>query len=184
MTNPWKILGQQEVYENKWIQVTEFDVINPAGGKGIYGKVHFKNLAVGVVVIDDDWNTYLVGQYRFTLDAYSWEIPEGGGDPAQPPRVSAERELLEETGLVAKEWTELGRYHLSNSVSDEEGFLFLARNLEQHAPMPEDTEDIKVWKLPFSETMAMIDRGEITDTLTIIALQKIRLMQLEGKLPS
>lgn len=184
MTNPWKVLGQKEVYNNNWINVTEYDVLNPAGGKGIYGKVHFHNLAVGVVVLDNELNTYLVGQYRFTLNAYSWEIPEGGGDPAVTPRESAERELLEETGLVAKRWTDLGRYHLSNSVTDEEGFLFLAQDLEQHEAMPEDTEDLKVMKLPLAEAWKMIERGEITDTLSVIALQELRIRQLEGRLTS
>lgn len=182
MLSPWKILGEKDIYDNKWINLTEYDVINPSGGKGIYGKVHFKNLAVGVVVIDNDWRTYLVGQYRFTIDEYSWEIPEGGGDPQKTPLESAQRELLEETGLVAHNWMPLGRYHLSNSVSDEEGFLFLARELEQHEAEPEETEDISVKKIPFTEALEMIERGEITDTLSVIALQKIRLMQLEGKI--
>ena len=182
MPSPWKILGQKEIYDNKWINLTEYDVINPSGGKGIYGKVHFKNLAIGIVAIDKNWNIYLVRQYRFTLNEYSWEIPEGGGDPSHTPLEAARRELKEETGLIAHEWTALGRCHLSNSVSDEEGFLFLARNLEQQEAELEETEDILVQKLPFAEALNMIERGEITDSLSIIALQKIRLMQLEGKI--
>ncbi len=103
--NPWQIISGKEVYDNKWINVTEYDVINPNGGKGIYGKVHFKNIAIGIVVLDDELNTWLVGQYRFTINEYTWEIPEGGGPLDIDPLVSAKRELLEETGLVAHEWT-------------------------------------------------------------------------------
>jgi len=105
--NPWTVLNERIVYDNKWIGLTEYDVLNPGGGKGIYGKVRYKNLAIGVLPLDDEGNTWLVGQYRFVLNAYSWEIPEGGGDPALPPVESARRELLEETGLVAAEWLPL-----------------------------------------------------------------------------
>src|SRR5450631_3307604 len=116
--NPWKILDKVAVYENPWIEVTEYDVINPSGGKGIYGKVHFKNRAIGILPLDDAFNTWLVGQYRFTLNEYFWEIPEGGGAIGTDILASAKRELLEETGLVAEEWTKLMDFHLSNSVSD------------------------------------------------------------------
>src|SRR6476661_7194004 len=103
-SNPWKILGEKNIYDNKWINVTEYDVINPSGGKGIYGKVHFKNLAIGIVPLDEEFNTYLVGQYRFPLNQYSWEVPEGGGLLGDDPLSAAERELLEETGLKAAYW--------------------------------------------------------------------------------
>lgn len=178
MVSPWKILGEQTKYDNKWITVTEYDVINPSGGKGIYGKVHFKNLAIGVVALNNNDETYLVRQFRFTLGHYTWEIPEGGGDPEKSPLESAQRELLEETGLVAKKWTLLLKTHLSNSVSDEVGFVFLAEELEQHEAQPEETEDISVKKLPFSEAIAMVDKGEITDSLTIMALQRMALQRL------
>ena len=174
MESPWKILAAKEIYENNWIRLTEYDVINPSGGPGIYGKVHFKNLATGVVAIDKEGYTYLVGQYRFTLNAYSWEIPEGGGDPLVDPLESAKRELLEETGLQANKWTSLGKYHLSNSVTDEVGYLYLAEDLEQHEAMPEETEDLKVRRLPLEEALEMIDKGEITDTLSVIGLMKAR----------
>ncbi|RYF99145.1 MAG: NUDIX hydrolase, partial [Chitinophagaceae bacterium] len=117
--NPWQVLSEQEVYDNRWINVTAYDVINPGGGKGIYGKVHFKNLAIGIIVLDEEMNTYLVGQYRFATNMYSWEIPEGGGPLDADPLDSAKRELLEETGLVAHQWTVLLKMHLSNSVTDE-----------------------------------------------------------------
>src|SRR3712207_1287942 len=136
MKNPWTILGQREIYDNKWIHVTEYDVINPSGGKGIYGKVHFKNIAIGIIPLDHEFNTYLVGQYRFTLKQYSWEIPEGGGALGVDILESAKRELKEETGLVATEWTRLADLHLSNSVTDEYGAIFMARNLSQQEAAP------------------------------------------------
>ena len=180
--NPWKVISAKEVYDNTWIKVTEYDVINPSGGKGIYGKVHFKNIGIGILPLDDQLNTYLVGQYRFTIDEYSWEIPEGGGKLHVDPLESAKRELLEETGLVARDWTVLSRLHLSNSVSDETGILFLARNLEQHAPMPEETEKLVIKKLPFEEAWQMVENGLITDSLSIIAIQKLKLLLAEGKI--
>ncbi|HMC84189.1 MAG TPA: NUDIX hydrolase, partial [Chitinophagaceae bacterium] len=140
--NPWTILKEEKVYDNKWISVTEYDVINPSGGKGIYGKIHFKNRAIGILPLDEKLNTWLVGQYRFTLNEYTWEIPEGGGPIGTDILVSAKRELLEEAGLAAQEWTKLMDFHLSNSVSDEWGQIFLARQLTQHAPEPEETEQL------------------------------------------
>lgn len=180
--NPWQVLGTKDVYDNSWIHVTESDVINPNGGKGIYGKVHFKNLAIGIVPMDKEGNTYLVGQYRFVIDQYSWEMPEGGGPIGIDPVESAKRELLEETGLVAKEWTPLLSMHLSNSVSDEYAIIYLAKDLEQHAASPEETEDLRVRKLPFAEAWSMVENGKIKDSMTVAAYQKIRILQLEGKL--
>jgi 8-oxo-dGTP pyrophosphatase MutT (NUDIX family) len=147
--NPWKINSEKIIYDNPWINVTEYQVINPSGNPGIYGKVHFKNLAIGVVPLDDELNTYLVGQYRFPTDSYSWEIPEGGGPHADNPLDSAKRELLEETGLKANKWTELQRMHLSNSVCDELSIVYLAQGLEQHEAEPEDTEQLTVRKIHF-----------------------------------
>jgi len=174
--NPWQIISGKEVYDNKWINVTEYDVINPNGGKGIYGKVHFKNIAIGIIVLDDDLNTYLVGQYRFTLDEYSWEIPEGGGPLDADPIESAKRELLEETGLVAHEWTPVLKMHLSNSVSDEYSIIYLARNLEQQTAMPEETEQLIVKKIPFNEAWLMVENGLITDAMSVAAIQKVKWM--------
>jgi len=180
--NPWKILGEKTIYDNKWIGISEFDVINPSGGKGIYGKVHFKNFAIGVVPLDEDLNTYLVGQFRFALNAYSWEIPEGGGPLDIEPLESAKRELIEETGLVAKEWTQIMHLHLSNSVSDEYGLIFLARGLTQQQAMPEETEQLVVKKVPFDEVYRMVESGEITDSMTVAAILKVKLMMVEGKI--
>ncbi|HUB61826.1 MAG TPA: NUDIX hydrolase [Puia sp.] len=180
--NPWKILAERVIYDNPWIGLTEYEVINPGGGKGIYGKVRFKSLAIGILPLDDQGNTWLVGQYRFPLEAYSWEIPEGGGDPVVPPVESAQRELLEETGLVARNWTELMEMHLSNSVTDEQAFIFVARGLEQREAMPEETEQLLIRRLPFEEAYRMVERGEITDAMSVAAIQKVKLMLLQGQL--
>jgi 8-oxo-dGTP pyrophosphatase MutT (NUDIX family) len=177
--NPWKILSQKETYDNSWINVTEFDVINPSGGKGIYGKVHFKGIAVGILVLDENNYTYLVGQYRFPVNEYSWEIPEGGGDPRIPAVESAQRELLEETGLVAKEWTELLRMHLSNSVTDELAVIFVASGHEQKTPIPEETEKLVIKKMPFEEVYQLVKAGQITDSMSVAAIQKMKLLMLE-----
>jgi 8-oxo-dGTP pyrophosphatase MutT (NUDIX family) len=180
--NPWKVLAERVVYDNKWIGLTEYDVVNPGGGRGIYGKVRFKGLAIGILPLDDRGNTWLVGQYRFPLDAYSWEIPEGGGDPSVAPVESAKRELLEETGLVAREWEALMQLHLSNSVTDEFAYIFLARGLEQREAEPEETEDLVVRQLPFEEAYRMVERGEITDAISVAAILKVKLLLLQGQL--
>ena len=180
--NPWKILGSREKYDNSWIRVTEFEVINPGGGKGIYGKVHFKNIAIGIVALDENRNLYLVGQYRFTIDKYSWEIPEGGCHLNTEPLDTAKRELLEETGLKARDWTLLMNMHLSNSVSDEYSYIYLATGLEQDTAMPEETEKLEIKKVSLDEAFQMMEQGEVTDSMTVAALQKVKLMQLEGKL--
>jgi ADP-ribose pyrophosphatase len=179
---PWQIVSQTEVYDNPWIALTEYQVINPSGNPGIYGKVHYKNIAIGIIPLDDEMTTYLVGQYRFALDQYSWEIPEGGGIIGADPLESAKRELLEETGLKAESWTEIQRLHLSNSVSDELCIIYLARNLQQFEPEPEDTEQLIIKKIPFEEVYNMVCNGEITDSVTVAAVHKIKLMLLEGKL--
>jgi len=182
MENPWKVLDQRQIYDNPWIGVTEYDVINPGGGKGIYGKVHYKGLAIGVVPLDHEGNIWLVGQYRFVLDQYSWEIPEGGGDPSVAPVESARRELREETGLVASEWTFLVEMHLSNSISDERALVYLARGLEQHEAMPEETEELLVRRVPFNEAYEMVERGEITDSMSVAGILKLKLLLVTGQL--
>jgi 8-oxo-dGTP pyrophosphatase MutT (NUDIX family) len=180
--NPWKIVSEKEIYDNPWIHVTQFDVINPSGGKGIYGKVKFKNVAIGILALDDERNTWLVGQYRFTLNQYSWEIPAGGGPMTEEPVEAAKRELKEETGLVASKWTEILQLHLSNSITDEFGFVYLAQQLTQEASTPEETEELAIKKLPFDEAYKMTLRHQITDAVSVAAIQKVKLMLLEGQL--
>lgn len=175
--NPWTTLGGEVKYDNPWITVTEYQVINPSGGKGIYGKIHFKNKAIGIVALDKDLNTWLVGQFRYTLNAWHWEIPEGGGPPDQEPLASAQRELREETGLIARRWTEIIHLHTSNSVTDEEGFVFLAEDLEEGISALEETEaDLKVWKLPLKDALQMVLDGKITDSISVMALLKVARM--------
>jgi 8-oxo-dGTP pyrophosphatase MutT (NUDIX family) len=180
--NPWQIQSSAVQYSNPWIEVTEHGVINPAGKPGIYGTVHFKNIATGVVVLDDEQHTWLVGQYRFPLQQYSWEIPEGGSPEGTDPLDSAKRELLEETGLTAGNWQCILHMHLSNSVSDEEAFVYLARELRQQAADPEETEQLLVKRLPFSTVCDMVESGEITDAISVAAILKTRLLLSSGQL--
>lgn len=168
--NPWETISKKEVYDNDWINVEEHNVINPSGNQGIYGKVHFKNKAIGIIPLDEDNNTWLVGQYRYTLDEYSWEIPMGGGDMNVDTLESAKRELKEETGLSAEHWEKLFRIHTSNSATDEEGFVFLATELSEGETEFEDTEDIEVKKVPFNMAVEMVLNGEITDSLSIAGI--------------
>jgi len=172
--NNWKTLSVKEVYENQWIKLDEHQVINPSGGNGIYGKVHFKNKAIGIIPLDENNNTWIVGQHRYTLDKWSWEIPEGGGPLDVDTLVSAKRELKEETGLIAERWTEIATAFLSNSVSDEIGYVFLAEGLKEGKANLEETEaDLIVKKLPFEKVLQMVDNGEITDSLSVIGILKL-----------
>ena len=151
------------------------DVVRPDGSPGVYGVVHFASLAVGIVAIDARDRVLLVGQHRYPLDAWSWEIPEGGVPPAEDPLKGARRELREETGVVAFGWRELGRFHLSNSVTDEAGVLFLAADLTQESAEPEATEELKVRWVPFTEALAMTLDGRITDAIAIMGIQRLAL---------
>jgi 8-oxo-dGTP pyrophosphatase MutT (NUDIX family) len=180
---PWSVLSKRECYDNPWIRVTHYDVVTPAGGPGMYGTVHFKNLAIGIIPVDADLHTYLVGQYRFPIEEYSWEIPEGGGVLGVDPRASAERELREETGLIAKRWQKLVECDLSNSVSDERAIAFLAWDLIAGAASPEPTEELMVRRLPLAEAFKMVEAGEIRDALSVVALQAVQLLHVENRLP-
>ncbi len=182
--NPWQTLTIKEVYDNPWIQVSHREVLTPAGTPGIYGMVHFKNLAIGIVPLDEEGNTWLVGQYRYTLEAYSWEIPEGGGPLGTDPLLSAQRELEEETGIKAQQWTPILNLHTSNSVTDEYGIAYVAQGLSFGEAQPEETEDLVVKKLPLAEAVEMVMRGEITDSLAIAALLKTKLLLDREELPA
>jgi 8-oxo-dGTP pyrophosphatase MutT (NUDIX family) len=180
--NTWKIIDEKLIYENNWIDVKHFNVINPNGGEGIYGKVHFKNIAIGIVPIDENGNTWLVGQHRFPLNSYSWEIPEGGCPLHQDTLEGAKRELLEETGLVAEEWKEILTMYLSNSVSDEKAIIYIAKNLSQQAPQPDNTELLQIKKVNLETAFEMVRQNIITDAVAVAALQKVELMMLKGEL--
>lgn len=171
--NPWQTLTTRNVYENPWIRVEHRDVLNPSGGAGIYGVIHFKNTAIGIVPLDRDGNTWLVGQYRYTLERYCWEIPEGGGPMGIDPLESAKRELLEETGITAARWTPLLEMHTSNSVTDEYGVAFVAQELSFGEAQPEETEQLQVQRLPFQQVVEMVMQGKITDSLSMIAILKV-----------
>ena len=168
-SNPWKTLREEIRYENDWIRVEHHDVIKPNGEPGIYGKVHFKNTAIAVLPIDQDGNTYLVGQYRYTINAYSWELPEGGC-LHELPLEAAKRELKEETGLIAEKWTFLGEQYLSNSVTDEKSMMYLAENLSMKESEPESTEILQIKKIPVQEAIQMALNGEIKDVLSAATL--------------
>ena len=176
--NPWKTLSVQPVYDNPWINVEEHQVINPGGGKGIYGKVHFKNKALGIIPVDEEGNTWLVGQHRYTLDEYSWEIPMGGGPLNEDILTAAQRELKEETGMEAAKWEEIMIIHTSNSVTDEVGHVFLAEQLTAGERQLEESEaDLKLRKLPFTEALAMVMENRITDSISVAAILKVARMK-------
>jgi 8-oxo-dGTP pyrophosphatase MutT (NUDIX family) len=162
-------------YENAWVTVWHDEVDRPDGSPGIYGVVHFANVAAGVLVLDADDRVLLVGQHRYTLDAYSWEIPEGGVPGGESPDDGARRELLEETGVEADDWRELVRFHLSNSITDEAGVVFAARARTHGAPSPEPSEDLATRWVTFADALAMVADGQITDAMTIMGLQAVAL---------
>jgi 8-oxo-dGTP pyrophosphatase MutT (NUDIX family) len=174
---PWTRHARRTAYENAWITVWHDDVTRPDGVAGIYGVVHFANLAAGVLVIDDDDRVLLVGQHRYSLDAYSWEIPEGGVPDGESALDGARRELLEETGVEAADWRELARLHLSNSVSDELAILFVATGLSHGDATPDGTEQLVIRWLPFTEVLAMTLDGLITDAMTVVAVERFALLR-------
>ena len=177
--NPWKTLSGKLVYENPWIRVDEYQIINPSGNPGIYGKVSFKGRAVGIVPVDDEGNTWLVGQYRYTLNEYSWEIPMGAVPFSETYEEGALRELKEETGLIANKLEFLCKIHTSNSVTDEVGMVYVATELTEGETEFDDTEDIKVKKIPFKEALEWVMDGRITDSLSVGGILKYaRLQQL------
>jgi ADP-ribose pyrophosphatase len=171
--NPWKTLASKKIYDNNWISLTEHQVMNPNGGEGIYGVVHFKNLAIGILPLDENYYTWIVGQYRFPLKAYSWEIIEGGGPLHIDPIESAQRELAEESGI---------RMHLSNSVSDELAIIYVAQDLQLGKSSPEETEELTIRKLHFNEVYAMVMNGTITDSISVAAILKVKILIDERKI--
>ncbi|HSS34700.1 MAG TPA: NUDIX hydrolase [Patescibacteria group bacterium] len=178
--SPWRRLSRRTAYENAWIQVHHDEVTRPDGRPGVYGVVHFRNRAVGVVALDATDRVLLVGQFRYALDRYSWEIPEGGVPFDEDALDGARRELREETGLVAATWREIATFELSNSVTDEVGQLYLATDLTAGEAMPEGTEDLRLRWVPFVETLAMVDRGEIPDAMSQLALERVARLRATG----
>lgn len=180
--NPWNTLSSVAIYDNNWISLTEHQVINPNGGEGIYGEVHFKNYAIGILPLDENHNTWIVGQYRYPIKAYSWEIIEGGGALGVDPVESAKRELVEESGITANRFTEIQRMHLSNSVSDELAIIYLAQDLQMGKSSPEETEELVIRKLHFNEAYQMVIDGIITDSMSVAAILKVKILIQENKI--
>ncbi|MFT5857259.1 MAG: 8-oxo-dGTP pyrophosphatase MutT (NUDIX family) [Verrucomicrobiales bacterium] len=178
-SNPWKTLNQKKSFENDYFHVTESDVITPSGDPGYYGVIHFKRHAVGVVPIDAAGNTWLVGQYRYPHDTYEWEIPEGGADPGETLLECAQRELREETGIVAARWDPLQEMQVSNSVTTEISTTYIARELTFTDAQPEPTEQLAVRKLPLAEAIDMAIAGEIRDSISVAALLKLGCLDLK-----
>ena len=182
---PWSRLSERPVFENPWIKVTEHDAVAPTGRPAHYGVVSFKNIAIAVLPIHDDGTVILVGQNRFALEGYSWEIPEGGSPLAEDPLAGARRELAEETGLVAAEWREVLWAQLSNSVTDERAIGYVALGLSE-APTghhKDDTEDLMLQRVPFREALDAALAGHLQDILTVAMLLRAYHMAREGALP-
>lgn len=180
--NPWTTLNSKTIYDNPWINVREDAVINPGGSSGIYGVVHFKSIAVGIIPVDEEKHTWLVGQYRYALDEYSWEIPMGGANHADGPLNGAIRELREETGLTAARWHTLMKVHPSNSVSDEVGYVFVATDLTQGCWQPEETEQLIVKRVPLDKAVQMTMNNEITDCISVAGILRLHIAMQTGEL--
>jgi 8-oxo-dGTP pyrophosphatase MutT (NUDIX family) len=180
--NTWKTLSSELIYESPWIAVNKHQTINPGGSPAIYSVVNFKNKAIGIIPLSDDGYTWLVGQWRYPLEQYSWEIPEGGGPLGEEPIETAIRELKEETGIVAKNFQEIMQMHLSNSATDEHAFVFLATDLSFEESEPEESEDLAVKKIHINEAFEMVMKGEITDSISVAAIFKVKYLIDIGKL--
>ncbi|MCS7004236.1 MAG: NUDIX hydrolase [Cytophagales bacterium] len=171
--NPWRVHYSRLVYENPWIKVREDSVTAPTGKEGIYGVVSFKNYAIGIIPVDKQFNTWIVGQYRYPLNLYSWEIPMGGGKKTDTPEATALRELREETGLIAQKLTQIMILHTSNCVTDEVGYVFLAEDLIEGKTEFDETEKLEIRKLPLVEAIRMAENNEITDAISVAGLLKV-----------
>jgi 8-oxo-dGTP pyrophosphatase MutT (NUDIX family) len=178
--NPFQTLDEAIVYDNKWISVRHANIITPKNTEGIYGTVHFKNFAIGIIPIDNEGFTYLVGQYRYPLNEYSWEIPEGGGPLHLDILESAKRELQEEVGFFADKWTKIAELNTSNSVTDEKGIIFLAQDLTPTTTAPDETEELQIKKLPLTEAINWAMTGKIKDAIALIGLLKLKILMDNG----
>ncbi len=182
--NPWTVLDRRTAYETAWIAVEHHDVLTPAGNRSVYGVVRMKSRAVAVLPIEADGRVHLVGQWRFPLGRYSWEVPEGGVDPDEDPAAGAVRELAEETGLRCGRLIPILKLALSNSVTDEEGWCFLAIDLTPGPSAPDETELLTHRVVPFMAALNAALRGEIEDSMTVACLLRAHHMAVTGELPA
>lgn len=182
MNNPWKINSSKVYYDSPWISLIEHQVTRPKGDPGIYVVADFKHRAICVLPLDENYNAWIVGQFRLPINEYSWEIPEGGGPLNEEPIESAKRELMEECGIKAEKWTQIGECYLSNAGTTEKAFLFVAQQLSFFESTPEPTEVLEVKKLPFEELFQQVMNGEIKDAPSVIAVMKAKLLMERGEL--
>lgn len=171
--SPWQTRASEIKYSNPWMSVREDAVIAPDGQPSIYGVVSPTHLALGVVPIDDEDHTWLVGQYRYPLNRYSWEIPEGGGDPDVDPLQEAARELREETGLIAGSLEPLMVLHTSNCFTSERAQIYVARDLTAGEARPDPSEKLQVCRLPLAAAVTLARAGVITDGMSVAALLRL-----------
>jgi 8-oxo-dGTP pyrophosphatase MutT (NUDIX family) len=181
--NPWQVKGVTHAFENDWFRIDEHDVIRPDGAKGYYGVIRIRRLAVGVLPIETDGRVHLVGQWRFPLGRYSWEMPEGGAEPGETARECAERELAEETGLRAGAWTQVLEMDLSNSLTDERAVMFIATGLTQGQAQPDETEVLKHRTAHFIDVLGRVADGQIRDAMTVATVLRAHHMAVTGQLP-
>ncbi|HEX4184041.1 MAG TPA: NUDIX hydrolase [Caulobacteraceae bacterium] len=179
----WSVRTARTVYENPWLVLRHYETFAPTGSPGIYGVVSFKNYAIAILPLHDNGEVTLVGQHRMPLADYSWELPEGGGPIGIDPLLSAQRELREEAGLVAADWRQVLRFQLSNSITDERGFGFIATGLTTSEAEPDPTEALRLARVPFREALDLAVSGEMSDAMTVAMLLRGYHMAREGELP-
>ena len=179
----WSVRSARTAYENPWLILRHYETVAPTGNPAIYGVVSYKNLAIAILPLHENGDVTLIGQHRMPLADYTWEIPEGGGPIGIDPLESAQRELREEAGLVAAEWRQVLRFQLSNSISDERGFGFIATGLEAAEAEPDETEALQIARAPFREVLGLVTAGEITDAMTVAMILRAYHMAREGDLP-
>lgn len=181
--NPWTVRAVTQPFANDWFRIDSHAVVHPGGAEGVYSVIRARRLAVGVLPIEADGSVHLVGQWRFPLARYSWEMPEGGADPGEDARACAARELAEETGMTAAALTPILEMDMSNSLSDERAVIFLALGLTPGEARPEATEVLKRRRAPFLDALALAADGRIRDSMTVAALFRAHHMAVTGQLP-